>query len=369
MPARMTLLSWALVVATAAATKAKVSVVAADGNLAKSQYCKDSSTAEQVACGPPPESLYQLGGGGGSVENNSAENNCKKLMKYDPTVGGDWQEMPDAPSGHDESAVVACNGKLYAIGGYQCGGDGGSMDVYDPISNSWTTGPRVDDEANWYQLNTDTPTPNDRYTGYRATFACATCVDDLIYLVGMWANLEQGKGSSVFSTTTNRWSRIAPTSHDRMSCDAVAIAGKVYTVGAWGGDGRYKAMEVYDPSTNLWSDVTSTPPADFAQFPSGAVIDGEYYIDGQGSAFMKYNPSTDSWTSLAPTPNYERTGATSIGSKMYVVGGRDHNEVSSADASYLAVYDTDTSEWSVTDAMLPPTNGIYSHSGGRMVAL
>ena len=75
MPARMTLLSWALVVATAEATNVKVSVLAADGNLAKWQYCKDSPPAEQVACGPPPESLYQLGGGGGSVENNSAENN------------------------------------------------------------------------------------------------------------------------------------------------------------------------------------------------------------------------------------------------------------------------------------------------------
>ena len=76
--------------------------------------------------------LYVVGGYDGSKFLNTGE-------VYDP-VTNTWTTIADMNSRRSRVALVSNRGRLYAIGGYDGLCNLNTVEVYDPVTDSWTQG-------------------------------------------------------------------------------------------------------------------------------------------------------------------------------------------------------------------------------------
>jgi N-acetylneuraminic acid mutarotase len=58
---------------------------------------------------------------------------------YDPNANG-WSTKASMPSGTEryDAAVRVINGKLYVAGGHNAGGVIGTVEIYNPVTDTWT---------------------------------------------------------------------------------------------------------------------------------------------------------------------------------------------------------------------------------------
>ncbi len=59
---------------------------------------------------------------------------CSRLYRYDPGINT-WTRRADCPQQHARGAGGVIDGKFYVVDGSPNGG----LDVYDPVTNTWTT--------------------------------------------------------------------------------------------------------------------------------------------------------------------------------------------------------------------------------------
>jgi hypothetical protein len=63
----------------------------------------------------------------------------RRLYRYDP-ITNTWLARPGAPHYHASGGGGVLNGKFYVVGGYIAGGGRvADLDVYDPVTNKWST--------------------------------------------------------------------------------------------------------------------------------------------------------------------------------------------------------------------------------------
>ncbi|HLY62574.1 MAG TPA: kelch repeat-containing protein [Terriglobia bacterium] len=229
--------------------------------------------------------LYVVGGvttgpSGGGLELNL-------VQAYNPK-SDIWSLRTPMPTARDGMAVAVLDGILYAVGGFKIpittpGGDVGTLEAYDPKSNTWASLAPM-------------PTPRDGL----ALIASG----GLLYAVGGFV-----------PTRTPPYFQI-----------------------------EVGLVEVYDPKTNSWSTRTSmpTPRGIF----SAAAIDGIIYAVGGSSDTVltptvdTYEPETDTWSSEAPmlTPRASLVAGV-VGDVLYAVGGGNDKFLATNEAftPFLAV--------------------------------
>lgn len=222
--------------------------------------------------------------------------------------------MPDMSTPREAAGAAFVNGKLYIVGGW--GPDQnpvGLTEIYDPGSNSWTTG-----AAN--------PKPH--------AGAGVGVVDGKIYVVGGCDAACGTTDVQVYDPASDSWTSAAayPGSISWLACGG--IAGKLYCAGGY--DGSVNASSkayTYDPGSESWSPVADMPAADWAAgyaaaddqlLVSGGVI-GTTTLTNEGWAF---DPTTGAWTSLPNSNNALYRGGSACG--FYKIGGG----VSGADPAY-----------------------------------
>ena len=308
--------------------------------------------------------LYYVGGGA----TDSSGTRFSETWQYDDGADS-WTQRASMSIARNQFALTACTDYpsmvtyIYAIGDYDTsGGDGrGSMERYDPTSNAWASQPALDDSANWYTLGTSTAAPGDVYTGNKATFASATCMDGKLYVVGGHHSSPTDRQSAVYDPATSRWSRLGLTTYERMLSATVNINGKVYTCGGWtlngaGTQNGRGTIEEYDPSADAWT-VKTAPDYECGQSPAGGVIGGEFYVFTAAARTMKYNPATNAWTNLASLSNggHSFMSGVAVGTYLYVLGG------GTTGGKTMHVYDSTADSWTAASGLLP-----VSRSEGRM---
>jgi N-acetylneuraminic acid mutarotase len=176
------------------------------------------------------------------------------------------------------AAAVGLDGKIYALGGFDCNGvPVASVEVYDPSLDQWSSVAPM-------------PTP-------RALLAAAT-VGDTIYAIG---------GINIY---TER------------------IGGPIIT-------DILSTVEVYDPSTDTW---TTFPPMATARAGLAAVVGGRldptiYALGGNNdtSTFLDTAEAFDhvhlTWRTIAPMPTARRNLAAAVSNvagiegKIFAIGG------------------------------------------------
>ncbi|HEV8599827.1 MAG TPA: kelch repeat-containing protein, partial [Gemmatimonadales bacterium] len=161
-------------------------------------------------------------------------------------------------------AIGVVNGILYAVGGVDGAGATGTVEAYDPATNTWTA-------------KAPMPTP-------RSQLAVGV-VNGILYALGGFP-----AGGGAFNTAlntveaydpiTNSWTTKSPLPTSRASLSVGAVNGILYGVGGEsGGSVTVNVVEAYSPSTNLWT--TKTPMLGGSRaFGFAAAVNGVIYVIG-----------------------------------------------------------------------------------------
>ena len=249
--------------------------------------------------------IYVMGGtsAAGSITN--------VFEMYDPATNG-WTTLAPYPLSVWRSSLIALNGKIYGMGGYEAlnpfpFSPSNKAFVYDPSTNSWS--------------------PISDMISPRGSSA-SVILNGLIHLVG-GANTDALDSHHSYDPDTDSWSSVSSLNQKRSGLTAVTINDKIYAVGGYflsGGVVSLNSAEVYDPGTNDWTTIASMP---FTKLGiTSEVVQNKMYVFGNenGTAVLEYEPSTDVWTQWLNMPeNVNFSGAASVDGLVYVLGGGEIN--------------------------------------------
>ncbi|XP_046397884.1 kelch-like protein 10 [Ischnura elegans] len=129
-------------------------------------------------------------------------------------------------------SVVAVNGLIYMIGGFNGNRYFNTMRQYNPVTKTW----------------------NDRACMHISRCYVSSCVlNGLIYALGGFDGEERLNTAERYCPSSNQWERLRPMQMKRSDAGSAALNGKVYIVGGFDGDIVMCSTESYDPKTNQWT--------------------------------------------------------------------------------------------------------------------
>jgi N-acetylneuraminic acid mutarotase len=257
--------------------------------------------------------------------NNAADHTAGvKAEAYDP-VSNAWTAIANFPYPYVAyPAGAAVGGRFYVIGGCQSEpgtgpdcriGSTNAVEVYDPSTNAWSSGPAM-------------PTARNNPT--------AGVIDGKIYVAG--GGLPYGDNVTnvleVFDPVAGTWAEKSPEPTARQDAAGAVINGKFYVAGGWDGTTQttYARLEIYDPTTDMWTEGAPLPVPNSGLTGMGVAANGLFYVIGgvQGNALVNtvyaYDPPADKWTSVAPIPvtgGGYLSGVGAVNGVIYVAGGQN----------------------------------------------
>jgi len=156
-----------------------------------------------------------------------------EVEEYDPAADT-WIEKTPMPSGRDFHSSCVLNNKIYIIGGWgsgdQAGLNVGTVEVYDPETDSWET-------------KSPMPTP-------QGGLPVAT-VGGIIYAMGGWGNNEINTVEA-YDPVTDVWTTKESMPTPQSSSGVAVVNDMIYVIGGY-------SVQVYDPSIDAWDSGTSLP--------------------------------------------------------------------------------------------------------------
>jgi N-acetylneuraminic acid mutarotase len=267
---------------------------------------------------PSPAGFYL---GAAAVDGKIYYIGGKINVRYDPETNTCTLFSPP-PMSNSWGTIVACQNKIYLIGGNASK----PTQVYDPATDTW-------------ENRTSIPTT-------RMSLQ-ANVVDGKIYVIGgqMLAGLyiiNPSSSNDVYDPATDSWSKMAPIPTPVMGYASTVLDNKIYIIGGGNTGGpEYEPLsqvQIFDPKTNQWTNGTSIPTgvisaravATTGQFAPKRI----YVIGGSLTSYPRwssynvidlnqvYDPETDTWTAGTPmpTPRY-LFGVAVINDEIYAIGG------------------------------------------------
>ena len=258
-----------------------------------------------------------------------------------------WETLAPLANGPlQENAVVALDGEIYVIGGYDVATIVDRVDAYDPGTDTWRDA---------------TPLPSPRH------HVNAAVVGGKIYVLGgLVSNGFNAIGDTLaYDPSTEVWEPLAsmPAGTERGGATTGVIGTKIYVAGGYR-NGSVAEVSAYETTTDMWEPIASLPaPRDHLV---GGAIDGVLYVIGgrvgsiegvQGSVDI-YDPAVGTWTSGAPMLT-ARAGcaAAVLGPRIIVFGGEGNTDAPSGVFPQVEAYDTMTDGWAALADMPTPRHG------------
>jgi DNA-binding CsgD family transcriptional regulator len=223
-----------------------------------------------------------------------------------PGPSSRWQSLAQMPRPRSRLAVVAQDGRIYAIGGETQAGVSSAVDVYVLAEDNWVRG-------------TDKPTA--------VSNVGAAAMGGRIYVPGgLVSNAQMSDRLEIYLPEEASWTT---GSRLRRGICAYAIAGhdgRLYLFGGWDGVSYLPQSYRYDPDSDTWETLASMPTA--RAFAGAGVVRERIYVvggfDGQDELDVceVYNPQDDTWDTCSPM-NAPRGGVSAavIADTLYIVGG------------------------------------------------
>jgi len=250
--------------------------------------------------------VYVFGGYQDSWSLGQAE-----VYSYDPTADF-WTQKTSMNYPRWGEAAAVYNNEAYVFGGSYQGSASSAVEAYNFASDSWETQQSLPDNVFNQGLE-------------------AVTAGSLIYLFYGSSTYSYNPQTGIYTQLAN-----APYNKDWADCAYVNVNGedRIYLLGGYdlSISDATDTCAYYRPAFNNWITINAAPYAAYGTLRDNPVINGIiYYGYGQGqhdSIFYdymySYNPGTGVWTQL-PSGVYPRdgVGCAVVGSKLYVIGGRN----------------------------------------------
>jgi len=283
-----------------------------------------------------------------------------------------WQAVAQMPIQRDRLAVVAHQGRLYAIGGETAEGVIGTVEIYWPDDDRWTRGApkpipvanvgavalgnviyvpggttadgQISDHLEVYDPSVDERgawTTGPRMPESRSAYAIAKDGTTL-YVFGGWDGSAYVSTSFRYDPTQETWSTVADMPTPRAFAGAGRIGDRIYVVGGYDGTQELATCEVYHPPSDTWE---TCPPMNAPRGGIGVAViaDALYVIGGGWENYLVeneyYSPAQGTWRTF-PSPileEWRNLGVASNGTHLYAIGGWDGGFLG-VNQAYRAIY-------------------------------
>jgi N-acetylneuraminic acid mutarotase len=264
---------------------------------------------------------------------------------------------PLAIGATQETAVVAVDGKIYILGGFNNLTITDAVQIFDTATCTYAAGPPLPKAV--HHVN-------------------AAVVDGAIIVGGA---LEGGNFTAIGDTwswnpaTDADWAIRAslPLGSQRGASVAGAIDGKLYIAGGFRAGTAVVDVDVYDPVLDTWTPEMALPAA--RDHGCGGVIDGKLYVAGGRMASIPSTTTTTfelapgtPWATKAAMPTAR--GGTACGvidDRLIVVGGEGNPNAGNGVFPQVEAYSATDDEWETLTPMPTPRHGMgAAASGGRL---
>lgn len=241
--------------------------------------------------------LYVIGGFTASLF--SLWQPVASVYLYQPDTDA-WVERAPMPTPRGALAVTEYEGKLFAIGGYDQGGNSAALEVYDPGSNTWSA---------------KSPLPTSR------DHLAAAAVGRRVYAIGGRLNRDYSRNlvvTEAYDPAADRWTRVADLPTPRSGITAGVIRGKIYVLGGEAPEGTFRTNEAYSPDSDRW-ETRAPMPTGRHGLGSAVVNDRLYVISGgptPGGSFSNVNELYSPASGPAAGPAGRRASAKHVGAVM-----------------------------------------------------
>jgi N-acetylneuraminic acid mutarotase/glucose/arabinose dehydrogenase len=273
-----------------------------------------------------------------------------KVTALIPVDTGCWETRAPLPASVLDAGGATVGGKLYLVGGKNGATHLSSMHIYDPVSDSWTSGPAMPGPA----------VENPATVAYNGK----------IYVFGGSTAPFSGAVSDVrvFDPVSGNWTTSASMPTARGGATAQVIGTKIYVAGGMGADGSSVAsLEIFDPASGTWTSGASLDTR--RDNPGSAVSGGKLYVFGGRirnadgsvventlSSVEMYDPASNTWMSKAPMTTGRRTMVVgTLNGKFQVIGGERKSDGSAFSAN--EEYDPATDSWRPLKPLPTPRHG------------
>ena len=178
--------------------------------------------------------IYALGGHR-QVPNEILDLN----QRLDPDVSVAWEDLLEMPIKRNSLGVAAVNGKIYVFGGNNFGVFEVSLDVYDPITNTWASGP-------------------DMLTAKNA-FATAVVGTRIYAIAGQLTGSILSSDVQYFDVDLGQWFSDTPLPVAVVNSKAAVIDSKIYVLGGLSPNGPVDTVYVTTVPTIVEVEIDIKP--------------------------------------------------------------------------------------------------------------
>eukprot|EP00041_Stephanoeca_diplocostata_P029507 m.872442 g.872442 ORF g.872442 m.872442 type:complete len:1181 (-) comp23571_c0_seq6:1705-5247(-) len=195
------------------------------------QVANCSTTRAGLGTAVVHDQLYAIGGASDALFGSVVLNSGERYHARDNT----WRNITPMSYKRAGLAVVALDGQIFAIGGYdQNVKILRTVERYDPQTNSWGSVP---------PLNSP-----------RARMGAAV-VDGKIYVVGGYDGSTRVKSCEMYDPAKGSWESIASMAFARDSLAMCSMGGILFAAGGYDGERRLSVVERYNPASNTWCEA------------------------------------------------------------------------------------------------------------------
>jgi N-acetylneuraminic acid mutarotase/glucose/arabinose dehydrogenase len=274
---------------------------------------------------------------------------ASRVSALTPVDSGCWQPKARLSKALLDVGGTALNGKLYVTGGKTPTTYEKTLYIYDPATDSWTTG-------------ADLP-------GVAVENPALVALGGKIYSFGGQTDPFGGAvtKTAVYDPATNVWTLLAPMPTARGGAAAVALGGSLYVIGGMASNGAsVNTVEVYNPATNTWS---AAPPLGTRRDNAGAaVLGGQIFVfggrtretNGTGPGTLDsvemLDAASGTWVAKASMPTGRRTMVVGLlRGRAQLMGGE--RTASGGTFPQNEEYDPATNTWRTLTPMNPGRHG------------
>ena len=268
-----------------------------------------------------------LAGGGGDDESSTPAVAAPVATTLPDDLA--WQPIAAPPFRRQYAGATGVDDKLMVIGGIGVKQSSTTTKIYDPDTDSWSTGPGLP-----LALHHSSAV---NYEGEAVVIGG--------FIPGEELTSEQS--DRVYALRGGTWEALPSLNHPRAAAAAAVVGDKIVVVGGQADGKLVPQTEVFDGER--WTDVAELPtPREHL----GAASDGRYLYavggralsaDKNSRAVERYDPAEDSWSQLEEMP--EAAGSVSAayaGGRVVAIGGEGTTTVSDA----VQAYDIQNQKWS-----------------------